>query len=397
MLEMQALGNALKNLGFKTASGVPCSLLSPLINYSLEHMEYLMANDEGSALGIISGMALGGKRGFVLMQNSGLSNALSMLSSFNAIFQVGVLGFVSLRGERIDGINHDEPQHELMGKITQDVLNLFEVKNDFLSPDISVAKHQLERACEFLEHNQSYFFIVRPKTIAPFSHTPIAITPKPTTHIELFDSESVKNDTNSHQSPLDSCLPHRIDALKIISELLKQEPIIGLFSTGKCGREAYTIADLPNNLYMVGSMGYVSAIGLGISKASTHKVICVDGDGSYLMQMGLEVANAFYAGANFCQIVLDNATHDSTGGQFTLSPQCDFLSLAKGFGYANIYICGDLDDFAQALQSFAYGNFAGPSFIYLRIKSGSIDNLMRPKISPKAVARRLSDFIAKGF
>ena len=78
-----------------------------------------MAANEEDAVAICAGEYMGGKKAVVLMQNSGLTNALSPLTSLNYVFRIPVLGFVSLRGEEGQA---DEPQHDLMGKITTDML-----------------------------------------------------------------------------------------------------------------------------------------------------------------------------------------------------------------------------------------------------------------------------------
>ncbi|MGX3044139.1 thiamine pyrophosphate-dependent enzyme [Helicobacter sp. T3_23-1056] len=89
---------------------------------------------------------------------------------------------------------------------------------------------------------------------------------------------------------------------------------------------------------MVGSMGCVSALGLGIALKSHKKVIAIDGDSALLMRLGTLVGNAYYTNlankGNFCHILLDNQSHDSTGGQFNLSPFVDFVAIAKSCGYA---------------------------------------------------------------
>jgi sulfopyruvate decarboxylase TPP-binding subunit len=112
MLDTKAFGEELKKLGFSFYSGVPCSFLNNLINYAINKCKYVAAANEGDAVAIASGVWLTGRKSVVLMQNSGLTNAVSPLVSLNYPFQIPVLGFVSLRGE--PGA-HDEPQHELMG------------------------------------------------------------------------------------------------------------------------------------------------------------------------------------------------------------------------------------------------------------------------------------------
>ena len=37
---------------------------------------------------------------------------------------------------------------------------------------------------------------------------------------------------------------------------------------------------------MVGGMGHSSALSLGVSTKTKHEVICLDGDGSFLMHLG---------------------------------------------------------------------------------------------------------------
>ena len=120
MMNTEWFGAECKRLGFEFYTGVPCSFLKPLINYAINECEYVTAVNEGEAVSIAAGAAIGGKKAVVLMQNSGLTNASSPLTSLIYPFQIPILGFVSLRGE--PGLA-DEPQHELMGQITGELVN----------------------------------------------------------------------------------------------------------------------------------------------------------------------------------------------------------------------------------------------------------------------------------
>jgi phosphonopyruvate decarboxylase len=117
-----------------------------------------MAANEGDAVAICAGASLGGKKPVVLMQNSGLGNAVSPLTSLNAIFNIPVLGFVSLRGE--PGVK-DEPQHALMGIITDKMLETMHVDYAFLSADEGEAEKQLDSADKCIHEGKSFFFIVK--------------------------------------------------------------------------------------------------------------------------------------------------------------------------------------------------------------------------------------------
>jgi phosphonopyruvate decarboxylase len=94
---------------------------------------------------------------------------------------------------------------------------------------------------------------------------------------------------------------------------------------------------------------------------------------------------------NLLHIILDNGTHDSTGGQATVSPGVDFAGIAGGCGYRQATVCDDLSGFDKALGAALQQS--GPELIHLRIKPGSLDKLGRPTVAPREVARRFRDFV----
>jgi phosphonopyruvate decarboxylase len=374
LIDIKQFGNELKNRGFLFYSGVPCSYLKPFINFAINECEYVAAVNEGEAVAIASGAHLGGTKPVVLMQNSGLANAMAPLISLNTPFQLPVLGFVSLRGEK--GVP-DEPQHEVMGEITAAMLELIGVQWELLSFDLEEAKQQLSRAEECLEHNRSFFFIVRKGTFSPEQH-----------------HEKNRVQTNNHlkvlQQKVDE-LPARYEALTVINSL-KDQQTVQLATTGKTGRELYEIEDGRNNLYMVGSMGCVSSIGLGLSMTQ-HKldIIAIDGDGALLMRMGNLATNGYYSPANLLHILLDNHSHDSTGGQRTVSDNVNFVEIAASCGYAKSIYVHNLAELAETIQQWK--KTRGLTFLYLKIRQGSKEKLGRPKLKPHEVTERLKGFI----
>src|SRR6185436_8153486 len=88
-------------------------------------LDYVSATSEGEAVAIAAGLTAAGKPAFALMQNSGLGNAVNPITSMLYIYQMPVALFVSHRGE--PGVN-DEPQHELMGRITPQLAALCELR-----------------------------------------------------------------------------------------------------------------------------------------------------------------------------------------------------------------------------------------------------------------------------
>src|SRR5262249_29720228 len=155
--------------------------------------------------------------------------------------------------------------------------------------------------------------------------------------------------------------------------------------TGKCGRELFTLADRPQHLYQVGSMGGASGMGLGVALNTARPVVVLDGDGAALMKLGSFATIGAYAPKNLVHLVLDNGVHDSTGGQQTVSASVDFAPIALACGYAYAASCDDLRGLSEVWPAATQ---TGPSLIHLRVAPGSMDKLGRPTVSPADVARR---------
>lgn len=374
MINTKKIGDELRELGFTFYSGVPCSFLKDLINYAINECDYVMAANEGDAVAISSGASLGGNKAVVLMQNSGLTNATSPLTSLNFTFQLPVLGFVSLRGE--PGLS-DEPQHELMGTITEKMLSLMKVEWAYLSNNEEEAIKQLRDANAHIESGRTFFFVVKKGTFDK---------------VKLLD-QNLRQVSNNlvYRSEEEEVSPTRSEALAEISKLADYTTVV-LATTGKTGRELFEIADKPNNLYMVGSMGCISSLALGLALARPDKkVIAVDGDGAALMRLGAIATNGYYQPPNLLHILLDNNTHDSTGGQATVSHTVDFVGMAAASSYPSAIKVNNLDEFNGAID--AWKKTGNLTFIHLKISKGSPSELGRPTIKPYQVKERLMKFI----
>lgn len=374
MLNTSVFGDELRAMGFDFYAGVPCSFLKALINYAINECYYVMAANEGDAVAIASGAQLGGRKSVVLMQNSGLTNATSPLTSLNYTFRLPVLGFVSLRGE--PGLK-DEPQHELMGQITEEMISLMRIEYAYLSNDPDVASRQLKEANEHIEAGRTFFFIVKKET---FSEVKLVRQP-------LLNRKNELNRKSTERQQL----PIRTEALKCISEHADKNTVL-LATTGKTGRELFEVEDKPNNLYMVGSMGCISSLGLGLAIARPDKkVIVIDGDGSLLMRMGSISTNAYYQPPNLLHILLDNNVHDSTGGQATVSHIVDFVDLAAAVSYPIALEVNTVSELGESLKKWLQEGTL--TFIYLKIAQGSPAEPGRPTVKPYEVKNRLLNFI----
>ena len=347
--------------GYDFYSGVPCSLLKPLINHVMNTQPYVAAVNEGDAVATCAGAYLGGKKPVVLMQNSGLGNAVSPLTSLNHPYGIPVLGIISLRGE--DGVEHN-PQHTFMGSITSKMLEVMNIDHAVLSQDMDAAIVQLHDANAAIESGQSYVLIVRHNTF-----TDVAL-----------DAEAKLIRKSAAMSPIPMPIMNRtpvgtrLETLETVLSSISSSTVV-IATTGKAGRELFEMEDRPEFFYMVGSMGCASALGLGLAIACPHvKVIVLDGDGALLMRLGNLATNGFYAPPNLCHICLDNGVHDSTGGQDTVSGYVDFAAVAASCGYnriVNINTRLTLDENIRHWQNSPDTSFLRPYSTRQQISPGS--------------------------
>ena len=97
MIEAATFVAAARARGFSVYSGVPCSYLTPFINYTIgaDGLRYVAAANEGDAVAIAAGSALGGAPAVAMFQNSGLGNAVSPLTSLTHTCRIPVLLIVT--------------------------------------------------------------------------------------------------------------------------------------------------------------------------------------------------------------------------------------------------------------------------------------------------------------
>ena len=184
--------------------------------------------------------------------------------------------------------------------------------------------------------------------------------------------------------------PSRAQALREVVAHTGEGQTVLLASTGFCGRELYAIADRANHLYMVGSMGCVTPLALGLALARPDlKVIALDGDGAALMRLGALATVGATAPRNFWHLLLDNGTHESTGGQATVSATVAFAHVAAACGYRT---CLDTDSAAQLAAWLELTD--GPHFARLLTRIGTAQDLPRPKTTPAQVRERFMQHIS---
>ena len=381
MIEAAQFVEAARARGFDWYAGVPCSYLTPFINYVLQDpsLHYVSAANEGDAVALIAGVTLGaraGRRGVTMMQNSGLGNAVSPLTSLTWTFRLPQLLIVTWRGQ--PGVP-DEPQHALMGPVTPAMLDTMEIPWETFPTQADEIGPALDRAIAHMdETGRPYALVMQKGSVAPYELKQGSAPASRTACVARSTAGGVAQDA----------LPTRQAALERIIAHTPVESTVVLASTGFCGRELYALDDRPNQLYMVGSMGCLTpfALGLALARPDLH-VVAIDGDGAALMRMGAFATLGAYGPSNLTHVLLDNGAHDSTGGQSTVSPQVSFAGVAAACGYASAV---ESDQLAVLDELFASAPAKdGPRFVRLSIKRGTPDGLPRPTITPPDVKTRL--------
>ena len=379
MIDADLFVNTARECGFGLWSGVPCSYLTPFINYVIDapDSQYVPAANEGDAVAIAAGSRLAGVPAIALFQNSGLGNAVNPLTSLTHTCRIPILVIATLRGE--PGGPRDEPQHTLMGGITTSLLELMEIPWEYFPVEARAVPAALGRALALMDrHRSPYAFVMRKGSVRPHALR-TGLDPRP---VKTYSDPPAA-------APAEAT---RGDLLRVVQASVDPTRDAIVATTGFTGRELYACSDRENQFYMVGSMGCGSSLGLGLALAQPQRrVIVLDGDGAALMRLGALTTIGYQRPANLVHILLDNTMHESTGGQGTVSHSIDFCALAAACGYQRILRVATADALRQALHPAG----AGLCFVHAKIKPGTPNDLPRPAIAPPEVAARFEAFLGR--
>ncbi len=354
MIKVNALINLLKKNNSNFFTGVPDSVLKEL-SISLQSKSkknHIISTNEGSAVSLGIGHYLATKKlPIIYMQNSGLSNALNPLISIahKKVYSIPLILIIGWRGS--PKVN-DEPQHNVKGKITEQILKLLNIKYTILRSKADLNKFD----------NQIKFAKKKKSVVA-------CLIEQGT--LEKNKRINKKKDFYNLNKEL---------FLKILLESLQKKTKI-ISSTGYNSRELMHLRDkykLKNSkdFYMVGGMGHTSSVALGYSLSAKNKTICIDGDGSLLMHLGSIKTAGTFANKNFKYILLNNNTHDSVGGQSTYADNINFEKLSKSLGFKKFYSINNKKNLKQCIKKFLSEN--NLSFLEVKVTNSKIKKLPRP-------------------
>jgi sulfopyruvate decarboxylase subunit beta len=157
----------------------------------------------------------------------------------------------------------------------------------------------------------------------------------------------------------------RVDAIRALVHAYPDR--LAVCYAGAACEELYASGDDPRYLYVLGSMGLASSVGLGIALVSGRPVLALEGDASLLMNLGTLVTIAERAPQDYVLAVIDNAQNASTGGQPTATARgLDLAALARAAGCRRVIRCEAAEDIAAA----AGGDERGPTLLHVRVEPG---------------------------
>lgn len=340
-------------------AGVPDSLLKDVCAYITENVpegQHIISANEGTALAAGAGHFLAtGKIPLVYLQNSGLGNTVNPLLSLcsSRVYSIPTLLMIGWRGE--PG-KKDEPQHLLQGKLTPGLLQQMQVPYEILPDYAEGAFEVLETAYEYMEKNQAPFALLVKK--------------------QTFEKYALEE----RQTFTGLDMLHREEVLENIISVFPTQPLVT--TTGFTSREIFELRvakgqSHEQDFLTVGSMGHCSSIALGIATAKPDsEVLCIDGDGAAIMHMGAFVTAGKSNRPNFKHVLINNAIHDSVGGQPTGALNVDFPAIARASGYKFTEKVSASSEIAGALARLKEQE--GPCFLEIQVLPGARADLGRP-------------------
>lgn len=341
--------------------GVSDSTLKHLINYLIDLGQYTPFTNEGDAVAYAAGRTLAGHPTAILMQNSGLTNASSPISSLNSLYKIPTVYIVGWRGCQEFGEFKDEPQHRIVGRNTKEIISSISENKSIVTIDSRCNLNQM------IYNNpkiSQMFYLITPGTFDDYY---------------CLSSEKYVDQLSRY-----NCIK------KLVSLCKGRDDVVIVSTTGHISRELMSFDEFsPSNFYMLGSMGCIVPFAYGIAKSCPDKkVIILDGDGSLLMRPeGLIVCSQFKSINNVLHIIFNNMSHLSTGGQsLPYSKVIDKFVDSMTYSFK----IPSQVEFTRRLDTWLNSEVDNKSTLIVNVNSTAVNDLPRPTTTPEEIADRFA-------
>ena len=358
MIDTSKFTQLLFKKGIKFYAGVPDSCMNEFCNEinNNKQIENITSANEGSAVSLGVGYHLITKKiPCVYLQNSGMGNATDPLTNLAnpEVYNMPMLLMIGWRGA--PGIK-DEAQHNIQGRTINKILKLYKIKYLILKDNKDLTKvsdlinHAKKNSCHVA-------ILVKPKTFSKVK--------------KRFIKSSAVRPTNILRKNV---------VLSLLNNVSKGTKIIS--SVGFNSREIFQMRlekKIKNgrDFLMVGAMGHTAMVSLAVSKFTKENTICVDGDGSFIMHLGALSLLSNHKRRNFKYLLIDNESHESIGGQPIRFQNFNIKKISEAMGFKKSFYTNNFKKLDFLMKKFIKSS--GPSFFHVKIKSGTLKNLIRPR------------------
>jgi sulfopyruvate decarboxylase len=286
---------------------LPCDRLRVPTAYVSRSVPFWNLTRESAGIGLNFGWHLGGRRGGMLIQSTGLGNLITELITLPVLYHCPLPIFVSWRGHGAEAI---EAQTILGRRIPGMLSGIGLPFSQIIEFDDMQKIDQGLSAC--YATSTIHVFLLSPM-LWEKDHHPESV-PEP-------DKPRPRMNNISIQMKSYKGIPEfsRYSAIELILETIPPRTVL-ICQLGYPSREAFKIKDRSRNFYLLGALGSATLVGIGLAEARPDlNVMVLDGDGSYIFNPNQFFELAQVAPENLTVVILDNGAWGSTGSQPTLS------------------------------------------------------------------------------
>jgi thiamine pyrophosphate-dependent acetolactate synthase large subunit-like protein len=156
----------------------------------------------------------------------------------------------------------------------------------------------------------------------------------------------------------------RDHCFRILARHIGEEIVVASYSSAV---EWLAVGERTLSYFSVGAMGLDSSHALGLALGRPQqRVICLQGDGSLLMNLGCLVTIAAAAPPNLVHFCVHNGTYEANGGHPLPAPGADLAAMARAAGYRHVHDFSRLEDLER--QAGLVLRQEGPVFATLRVE-----------------------------
>lgn len=339
----------LEEEGIDLIASVPCDRIRDLCALLPDRFPMVPLTREEDGVGVCAGAFLAGGRPLLLIQSSGLGNALNALLSLTVTYKLPLPIFASWRGMAGERIPAQIPFNRAVPAILAACgipVKLIQTAND-----LGNLREVIRGA---FRNSTPYVALVAPEVWEGGMSCEPGVFPDRCRTIDLHYEYNVRDPYLS-----------RADAIQVISRLLDKQVVVA--NIGIPSKELFAADDRDLNFYMLGSYTQATPIGLGLALKADRDVLVMDGDGS-LMGTGILPVIGALKPERLTIVCLDNGTFGSTGNQITPAYSSACLPLmAIGAGILQTTTVQTEEEISDALLAGAHG----PRFIHVIIRPGN--------------------------